>query len=314
MPSRDAPVRGRRTLPAIPAFTLYGEAGAPPAEDMLHLESLQSRSRLHRWEIEPHVHRRLHQVIWLRAGPAEVSIDGRQTRGIGPLLVVVPAGAVHGFRFDAETDGQVLTLSPRAVLEGDRAGAGDALQGLFARPRLVPVPEVEVSRLAGLFDTLATEFNAPGSAGSPVPVWLVRALVWRLAQLCARDDQAGGAGARGQQALFTRFLALIEAHHAEHWPVARYADRLGLTPDRLNRLARAEAGHSALAVVHERLAREACRRLTYLAAPISTIGFELGFDDPAYFTRFVRRHTGLSPRAWRARLAGDGGPGEPAPS
>jgi len=296
-------LNGRRARPAIPAFTLYGEAGAAPAEDMLHLESLQSRSRLHRWEIEPHVHQRLHQLIWLRAGPAEVSLDGALSRGEGPMLIAVPAGAVHGFRFDAASDGHVLTLSPRAVLEGDRAEAGDALHALFARPRLVPVPAAEVSRLGGLFDTLAAEFNAPGSAGSPVPVWLVRALVWRLAELSARDDQAGGAAARGQQVLFTRFLALLEAHYAEHWPVARYADRLGLSPERLNRLARAEAGRSALAVVHDRLAREACRRLTYLAAPISQIAFDLGFEDPAYFCRFVRRHTGLSPRAYRGRPA-----------
>ena len=84
----------RPARPAIPAFTLYGEAGAVPAEDMLHLESLQSRSRLHRWEIEPHVHQRLHQLIWLRAGPAEVSLDGALSRGEGPMLIAVPAASL----------------------------------------------------------------------------------------------------------------------------------------------------------------------------------------------------------------------------
>ena len=106
---------------------------------------------------------------------------------------------------------------------------------------------------------------------------------------------------RGGQALFTRFIVLVEAHHAEHWPVSRYADRLGLTPERLNRVTRAETGQAALDLVHERLAREACRRLTYVAAPISQLAYELGFEDPAYFCRFFKRHAGCSPREYRQR-------------
>jgi AraC family transcriptional activator of pobA len=81
--------------------------------------------------------------------------------------------------------------------------------------------------------------------------------------------------------------------------VARYADRLGLSPERLNRLVRAEVGRSALQAVHDRLVRAACRRLAYVPAPISQIAFHLGFDDPAYFCRFFKRQTGASPSRWR---------------
>jgi AraC family transcriptional activator of pobA len=283
---------------AVPDFALYGEANAAAA-DMLHIESLPSRSRLHQWEIDAHLHRGLHQLVWLRAGPARVTLEGSQQTCRGPLVVAIPPGTVHGFRFEPDSDGEVLTLSPRSVLEGDIGPAGAALRTLFARPRWLPVPEGEVSRIGSLFSTLLAEFNAPGSAGSPVPLWLARALVWRLAQLAAQHDQAPGPAALGQQALFTRFLVLLEAHYAEHWPVARYADRLGLSPERLNRLVRAEAGRSALQAIHDRLAREACRRLVYVAAPISQLAFELGFEDPAYFCRFFKRQTGASPRAYR---------------
>lgn len=294
------PAKHRAAARSVPLFALYGEAGAAAA-DMLHVESVQSRSRLHQWEINAHVHQGLHQVVWLRIGPAEVSLDGERRSCAGPVVVAIPPGAVHGFRFAPQSDGQVLTLSPRSVVEGDLAAAGDALHTLFVRPRVLPVPASEVERIGGLFDTLAAEFSAPGSGGSPVPLWLARALVWRLAQMCLQHDQADGPAARGQQALFTRFLVLLEAHYAEHWPVARYADRLGLTAERLNRLVRAERGRSALEVIHDRLAREACRRVVYVAAPISQLAFELGFEDPAYFCRFFKRQTGFSPRAYRQR-------------
>jgi AraC family transcriptional activator of pobA len=81
--------------------------------------------------------------------------------------------------------------------------------------------------------------------------------------------------------------------------LAQYASRLGLSTPRLNRLARAECGRPALELVHERLTREACRRLTYIAAPAASLAGELGFEDPAYFSRFFKRRTGMSPHRWR---------------
>jgi len=38
----------------------------------------------------------------------------------------------------------------------------------------------------------------------------------------------------------------------------------------------------------------------YTSKPVSEIAYALGFDDPAYFTRFFSQRTGLSPRAFRS--------------
>jgi AraC family transcriptional activator of pobA len=93
----------------------------------------------------------------------------------------------------------------------------------------------------------------------------------------------------------------MEERYLTHWPVSRYAQRLGLSTERLNRMVRAETGHNVQTLLHARLAREACRRLVHVAAPISRLAFELGFEDPAYFSRFFKRQTGLGPREYRAR-------------
>jgi hypothetical protein len=36
------------------------------------------------------------------------------------------------------------------------------------------------------------------------------------------------------------------------------------------------------------------------------VGYQLGFEDPAYFSRAFRRHLGESPRDYRARLEASG--------
>jgi len=268
---------------------------------MLHIEEVQSRSRLYHWEIEPHVHHGLYQVLWVQTGAAEVVLDEWREAVQGPAAIVVPPGVVHGFRFAPGTDGLVLTLSARFLVEGEFQSVGEAFRALFSAPGVLHFAPADgaAERLNALFRELAAEFMQPGPAESPVAGWLARAVVWRLAQARVQGQQAAGERAHRHQALFTRFLLLVEQHFLAHWPLERYASRLGLSTQRLNRLARAESGRSALELVHERLTREACRRLVYIAAPAANLAAELGFDDPAYFSRFFKRRTGLSPQRYR---------------
>lgn len=284
----------------IPTFSLYGEV-TTLGQEMLHIEDVQSRSQLYQWEIEPHLHQGLYQVLWLYRGSAVVTLDGRRHRVPGPAAIVLPPGVVHGFRFEQGTEGMVLTLSARFLLEGEFQSAGEAFHSLFSVSGVLPLtkePEV-AQRLNALFHELLAEFILPGSDTSPVPAWLARSLVWRLSRAGALVQQVQGRRGHRLQALFMRFLLLVEQNFQEHWPLERYASRLGLSTPRLNRLVRAERGISALELVHERLTREACRRLVYVAVPVTRLAADLGFADPAYFSRFFKRRTGLSPQDYR---------------
>ena len=298
MPEKRVVVRKVQT---IPSFALYGETAALE-QHMLHVEDVQSRSERYQWEIDPHVHHGLYQVLWLQQGSAEVLLDEHRSMVQGPVALVVPPGVVHGFRFAPGTDGMVLTLSAQFLLEGEFQAVGEAFRALFLVPAVLQFEsEAGVSaRLDALFRSLLAEFVLPGAAGSPVPVWLARALVWHLSKVSAQGQLVQDKRAHQHQALFTRFLLLVEQNFLAHWPLERYASRLGLSTPRLNRLVRAERGVSALELVHERLTREACRRLIYIAAPAARLAAELGFEDPAYFSRFFKRRTGQSPQSYRA--------------
>ena len=63
-------------------------------------------------------------------------------------------------------------------------------------------------------------------------------------------------------------------------------------------------GASALEIVERRIALEARRQLLFSSLPIKQIGAELGYDDPAYFTRFITRSLGASPAAIRRDARG----------
>lgn len=283
---------------SLPAFALYGEAGTPGAA-LLHVESIEARSRLYRWEIDSHVHHGLHQVVWLNQGPVQAVLDDSRAEAEGPVAIAIPPGVAHAFRFTPASDGMVLTFDPRLLSEDDaEQRMAAALQALFGAPRALALPPRDAARLQPLFVQLLAEHESadPG----PVTGWLARAVLWRLAEVARRDAVPAR---RAAQPLYTRWVALAEAHYRDHWPVTRYAAELGLSAERLNRLVRAETGDNAQALLHARLVREACRRLVHIAAPVSRIAFELGFEDPAYFSRFFRRHVGVGPGEYRRRVA-----------
>jgi AraC family transcriptional activator of pobA len=305
---RTRPAVPRRIRASLPTFSLYGESGTP-APARLHIETIQSRSSLYDWEIETHVHQGLHQVVWVRRGPVEAVLDESRTSAEGPVLIVIPPGVVHAFRFSPASDGHVLTLDASRLAEGEAQDVGLALQRLFSVPCTLPLQDdsPSVARLQPLFEALQAEEEgeaAATEADRPVPRWLARAIVWHLAQLAerAQQDAERRRGAAARRSLYTRWVVLVEAHYLKHWSVLRYAQQLGLSTESLNRMVRFETGLNAQAVLHARLVREAGRRLVHVAAPVSKLAFELGFEDPAYFCRFFKRHTGVSPSDYRSRV------------
>jgi len=70
---------------------------------------------------------------------------------------------------------------------------------------------------------------------------------------------------------------------------------------RLRRACLAVTGRPPIELVHSRVLVEAERQLRYTSMPVTQVAYYLGFDDPAYFTRFFTRRMGLSPRAFRVR-------------
>ena len=98
-----------------------------------------------------------------------------------------------------------------------------------------------------------------------------------------------------------RFHALIEQRFRESRSIEAYAGTLGITATQLNNVCRTHAGKSALQLIHDRVLLEARRNLVYTVMSVSEIAYALGFSDPAYFSRFFRQRTGVSPGAFRRR-------------
>ncbi|MGQ9369995.1 helix-turn-helix domain-containing protein [Azospirillum sp. ST 5-10] len=290
---------------AVPLYALYGEESAVEDREFVHLEALASRSSLYDWEIKPHLHAALFQVLVVSDGRVGVTVESDRRAVSGPAAIVVPAGIVHGFQMSPDTRGMVVSVavdllqpahhSPDARILADVLAAAAVLDFSGSPDRFAAVE----GAVAALHDEV--RWPQPGRSAM-VDALLRRVLVLLWRQLAVPGD--GDRRAGQHRLVFQRFRALVEEHYRERWLVPDYAAALGTSESKLNRICRALAGRSAFELLQDRVLLEAQRYLVYTAAPVSQVAYDLGFSDPGYFCRYFRRRTGEAPGAFRAARAG----------
>ncbi len=282
---------------AILNYNLFGETGDLP--DVVHCETIETRSRLHDWELAPHRHARLHQILLLESGGGRVSLDG-QGHTLGPSsLVNVPIGLVHSFTFTPGTVGLVVTLAAEMLDVALQPTEG--LRQVLAQPAVLPAASAHLRTMTEIAETFAgRDFARAHMLRS-----LSALILGQIARTLNVAGRAGGAASAPD--LLTRFETLLEAHYLEHWTVADYADALAVSPTHLTCVCRVATGRPATRLIEERVVREARRNLVYTGLTVSTIAYALGYADPAYFSRVFSRATGLAPREFRARALREGG-------
>lgn len=285
---------------AVPAFGLYGEQHTDAVE-LLHWESIAARSRLHDWQIVPHRHEDLAQLLYVQRGQATLQLDGCTQRLRGASVVWLPPLCVHGFAFNPAVRGHVITMCMPLVRTALSTAA--LLQQVLTMPTVAHVHHAR-RWLDVMFGSIAEDHArrrtgydiAAQAAATQLVIWMARTALERAQDAAAVSQQADPA-LRHLRA----YQSLIDQHYRAHWPISRYADQLGLTPGHLNALCQRLAGASALQLLHRRIMLEARRTLRYTGLSVQQIAASLGFFDAAYFSRYFARHAGCSPTRFRAR-------------
>ena len=293
---------------SIPSYALYGdEADQPAWLGMVHFEQIHERSSLFRFDIAPHVHEGLVQLLYVTSGGGEAVIDATRWSIYPQTLIVIPASHVHGFRFSADIDGPVVTAAQRP-LESLAALAAPDLLPCIRQPLVLDVsaPLRPVEALMPLFDAIALETRLHHSGEPAAGTALLLALFVQIMRIGAALPSGAGqsgpdAASRSRKAeQVEQFRALVDRDFRRRRALEDYAAELGISAGQLSRLCREMLGLSGLDVINARIVHEAERELVYSTLGIKQIAAILGFADDAYFGRFFRKHSGRTPTEFRA--------------
>ncbi|MBD8892780.1 helix-turn-helix domain-containing protein [Roseibium litorale] len=281
----------------IPRYHLYGDGGDVEDFDFFHIETIRARSKPLGWSLEPHSHAHLHQVLMITKGMGRL-IDDAGEREVPPGTAVFnPAGSVHGWTFTPDTEGHVLSFT------GDYLGGDDSKRSLAERramqagaTSLFAAGPEDRRRLDFYLAEMATEFDG-GERRRDV----FRPLLALVLMVLFSQSGDGGKTDRTPGFSLFKFRALVEEHFRSERSPEFYAGEMGLTVARLNRYCRLFTDRTAAQSIRDRVVIEAKRLLAFSGLGISQIAYDLGYEDPAYFSRLFRKETGESPADFRAR-------------
>ncbi|WBX73652.1 helix-turn-helix domain-containing protein [Tenacibaculum pacificus] len=99
--------------------------------------------------------------------------------------------------------------------------------------------------------------------------------------------------------LFKDFSLLVSQNFKKLHSVSDYANRLGISPKSLTKHFQKINSKTPSDFIKNRIVIEAKRQLLYSTDAIKYIAFDLGFNDPAYFSRFFTKATGQSPKQFQ---------------
>ena len=105
-----------------------------------------------------------------------------------------------------------------------------------------------------------------------------------------------------QVELIRQFNTLVDMNFKKKKLVKDYADLLNKSPKTLSNLFAKYNHKTPQQIIQERIILEAKRLLQFTDKPAKEISFDLGFDDPAHFSRFFRKSEQLSPNEFKNNL------------
>lgn len=114
------------------------------------------------------------------------------------------------------------------------------------------------------------------------------------------NEQSEGSSRKGQ--LFKKFIEMVHANCTNQRNVAYYAEQLCISTRYLSAIAREIGSISAKEIIDEFLVLEIKVALQSTNLSLKEIADRYSFPDQSFFGRYFKKHTGASPKEYRARI------------
>ncbi|AXY03544.1 helix-turn-helix domain-containing protein [Vibrio alfacsensis] len=248
--------------------------------------------------IEPHRHQ-YWEIVWCKEDTGSQSIDFIEYENRANRLFTIAPGQVHLSEYMGQNV-RLLVFAPGFVETNKRST--QLVESVFSTHAVRP-PYIDCSD-EGLYylDSIFTMLKEECERDIDDCDWgLVESLINCFLRYMLRYAKTSKLKGGQRDARVGQLIELIDKHYHEEKKCEFYASELALTSKRLNEIVKAERGKTVTQLIHDRIILEANRDLIFSTKTVKTIAIELGFEDPAYFSRFYRKQMGESPAEFRLR-------------
>ena len=270
----------------------------------IHYDALENLAVFFGRDMPVHRHAQYFQIHYIETGDINFHIDDKLYQVQGPSLFFTPPAIPHSFQTMQDADGHVLTIRQSIIWDLMKRGL-QLDSGLnLNRGICLTADNMETKQkkqwqlIQQLLENIKDEWLSNSPAKALVLENFVYLLIIQIARLSSRQVESSLVN-NDDLRLFHRFSHEIEAHLQEHWHLSDYTRTIGVSESRLYQICKRISNSSPKKIIRERLLQEVKRMLTFSNLSSNKISYELGFNDPAYFSRFFKSQTGMTPHSYR---------------
>lgn len=221
-------------------------------------------------------------LLWITRGQGVIHMHGQRRGFSANNAIYIPPNHLWAVDLGRQTLGQAVVL-PAELAES------------FPKTELLLKVNDGLcqSELTGLIEDMRRELqqdrpfvqDALTAQSTLVGIWLKRQVALHPASTKPKAAER----------LMRRFCDLAAQEVGSGKSMADIAEMLDVTPTHLTRVSRQLAGLTAADILIQALVHESRLRLTQTKDSFKTISEALNFGSPAYFTRFIQQHCGMTP-------------------
>ena len=234
-------------------------------------------------------------IFWIKEGKGTYNIDFEQYSFDGSVLFFLSPGQLfsvesekikEAYRINFVKDFYCIQTHDREV-----ACNGVLFNNVYETPFVIPCKK-DTQKLDFILENLIEEFNQNETAQYDMLQTYLKQFIILAVRIQKENHQLKETI---ESKLFKDFSVLVEMNFRQLHSVTEYANRLGVSPKSLTKNFQKVGTTTPSDFIKNRIILESKRQLLYSTDSVKQIAYDLGFNDPAYFTRFFTKATAKSP-------------------
>jgi AraC family transcriptional regulator, transcriptional activator of pobA len=279
---------------------LYGENEAHLPNNFIHCEAIETRSQKYDWLIRAHFHASLFQFFYVKTGKGVLKAENVENAFEGPCLLLIPENNLHGFEFQQDTTGTVLTIASDFIEKV--YSKKPIIQKAFEHAQIIHFKEKQEEEIIEqILRKLTHEIYNTAPLKDFKIETLFNSFFIDIYRLSVKDHEDLTEQSNRSLAILRQFQKSIRLAHNPQKTITSYAQELGITLVHLNRICKNSVEKTAIQVVHEYYIGQAQNYLQHTSYSVSEIAYQLNFNDASYFSRLFKSILGLSPKEFRVK-------------
>ena len=236
-----------------------------------------------------------YSIFWIKKGKGNYNIDFKSYPFNGSVLFYLSPGQV--FSVDSENIKEAYKLTFKRDFyciethDKEIACNGVLFNNIYETP-FVEVTENDELKLDFILKSLIEELNNKDTAQYDMLQTYLKQFIIHSVRMKKDIEPIKD---EVESKLFKDFSLLVEQNFKKLHSVTDYAERLGISPKSLTKHFQKKAIEKPSDFIKNRIILEAKRQLIYSNESVKHIAFNLGYNDPAYFTRFFTKAVEKSP-------------------